>query len=175
MTKILYVLSRDISLFSLPGLRKIRNFAYSRHLKVSGLNVDSNVKIQALHHNPLASINIGNELHVGADCVIDLSGIVKIGNRVTVSEGAKIYTHSHPIDGGGQDWRQNKLSFSELTIEDDVWIGAGAIVLSSVTYIGKGSVIAAGSVVRHDVESMSVVAGIPSRFIRKRQVSFKNE
>ena len=52
-----------------------------------------------------------------------------------------------------------------ITIENDVWIGAGAIILAGVT-IGKQSVIGAGSVVTHDVPAHSVVAGNPARIIR---------
>ena len=56
---------------------------------------------------------------------------------------------------------------SRVVIEDDVWIGYGSIILSGVK-IGRGSVIAAGSVVTKNVESYSIVGGNPARFIKKR-------
>jgi acetyltransferase-like isoleucine patch superfamily enzyme len=52
-------------------------------------------------------------------------------------------------------------------IENDVWIGHGAIVLSGVT-IGRGSVVAAGSVVASDVDRYSIVAGVPAKEVAKR-------
>jgi galactoside O-acetyltransferase len=53
-----------------------------------------------------------------------------------------------------------------IEIEDDVWIGAGAIVLPGVT-VGRGAVIGAGAVVTRSVEALSIVAGVPAREIGK--------
>ncbi|WP_262230549.1 DapH/DapD/GlmU-related protein [Stenotrophomonas maltophilia] len=58
-------------------------------------------------------------------------------------------------------------SDSRLVIEDDVWVGFGAIVLSGVR-IGRGSIIAAGAVVTKDVEPYSIVGGNPARKISQR-------
>ena len=55
----------------------------------------------------------------------------------------------------------------ELIVEDDVWIGSGAIVLSGVT-IGRGAVIAAGSVVSANVAPYSIVTGYPARKVGRR-------
>jgi acetyltransferase-like isoleucine patch superfamily enzyme len=52
-------------------------------------------------------------------------------------------------------------------IEDDCWIAANVVILAGVT-IGKGSVVAAGSVVNEDVPAFSVVAGVPARVIKSR-------
>jgi serine acetyltransferase len=54
-----------------------------------------------------------------------------------------------------------------ITIEDDVWIGSYSIILSGIR-IGKGAVVAAGSVVVNDVEPYSIVGGNPAKFIRYR-------
>lgn len=169
--KFLYVVVRELSVFGLPFLRHFRNWVYMRHLRAERINVDSGVRIQPLHFNPARATSIGAELHVGHDCLIDLSGKVIIGNRVTLSESAKVFTHSHQIDDIGQNWRKGSLIFSTLTIGDDVWIGANAVVLSSVSNIGAGSVIAAGSVVRHDVEPGAIVAGVPATIIRYRKIT----
>ncbi len=56
---------------------------------------------------------------------------------------------------------------SKVIIEDDVWVGFGAIILSGVK-IGKGAIIAAGSVVIKDVEPYSIVGGNPAQFIKYR-------
>lgn len=57
---------------------------------------------------------------------------------------------------------------SRCSVGDDVWIGHNAIILPSVSKIGRGSIIAAGSVVTKDVEPYSVVAGAPAKKIRMR-------
>jgi len=109
-------------------------------------------------------------LRAGRNCEIDCSGGVTIGARFTLSENAKIYTHDHVIDGGDVNWRKNGLVTTPLTIEDDVWVGAGAIILPKVRCLGQGSVIAAGSVVRDDVPPLAIVAGNPARVVRHRQI-----
>ena len=56
----------------------------------------------------------------------------------------------------------------EVIIEDDCWLAANSIILAGVT-IGKGSVVAAGSVVTDHVAPYSVVAGVPAKFIKSRK------
>jgi acetyltransferase-like isoleucine patch superfamily enzyme len=55
----------------------------------------------------------------------------------------------------------------EVVIEDDCWIAANAVILAGVR-IGKGAVVAAGSVVNEDVPAYAVVAGVPARVIKSR-------
>jgi acetyltransferase-like isoleucine patch superfamily enzyme len=55
-----------------------------------------------------------------------------------------------------------------ITIEDDCWIAANSVILAGVT-IGKGSVVAAGSIVTKDIPPYSVVAGVPARVIKSRK------
>jgi len=64
-------------------------------------------------------------------------------------------------------WESGRGDKFQIVIEDDVWIGHGAIVLSPA-HIGRGSIIAAGSVVKGKVERYSIVAGVPSRLVKMR-------
>ena len=67
----------------------------------------------------------------------------------------------------GDDIYNFKGKGKKIIIEDDVWIGYGAIVFTGV-HINRGAIVAAGSVVTHDVSSYSIVAGNPAREIGRR-------
>ncbi len=64
-------------------------------------------------------------------------------------------------------WDSPRGTAQVTTVEDDVWIGYGAIVLSGHT-IGRGSVVASGAVVVSDVDRYSIVAGVPAKEIARR-------
>ena len=62
---------------------------------------------------------------------------------------------------------EDSLSKGPVTVEDEAWIGYGAIILSGVT-IGKSSIVAAGSVVTHDIPPYAIAGGNPAKVIRYR-------
>lgn len=113
---------------------------------------------------------IGNSLLVSAERI-------SIGNNVLISWGCTLSDHnSHSINiherkkdvtlwmEGKKDWTHVKIA--PLTIEDDVWIGFNSIILKGVT-IGRGAVVAAGSLVIKDVPPFTLVGGNPAKVIRK--------
>src|SRR5690606_33330202 len=108
-------------------------------------------------------------LALGSNAYIDYTGSVETGAYVTESEWVRSLTHDH-ISDGNKDWRENGIKYSSLTIEDYAWIGAGAIIMNSVSIIGEGAVVAAGSIVTKDVDSYHVVGGAPAKVLRKRNV-----
>ena len=89
---------------------------------------------------------------------------MKIGNNVLVASYAVIISVSH--DPNGEIFRETNI-FKAVTIEDNVWVGAGAVLLSGIT-LGSGSVIGAGAVVTKDVPLETIVAGIPASVLRQR-------
>ena len=96
-------------------------------------------------------------------------GGITIGNRVMIAHGSQIVSAGHRVPGAGESMRFSGLDVAPIVIEDDAWIGGGAIVLPGVT-IGRGAVIAAGAVVTKDVERYSIVAGVPGVVIGSRGV-----
>lgn len=66
-----------------------------------------------------------------------------------------------------QKVKHEAVSKGDIVVKDDVWIGYGSIILSGV-HIGQGAVIAAGSVVSHDVPPYAIVGGVPARLIKYR-------
>ena len=121
------------------------------------------------------NIHIGNNVSINYRCLlIDCNSIV-IGNDVLIAPGVQMNTASHPTELDERltkDWSQTSgeyrwRTFSKpIVIGDGCWIGANATILGGVT-IGDGAVVAAGAVVTKDVESHTIVGGVPARVIRK--------
>lgn len=119
---------------------------------------------------------IGNNVYIGKYCSIETD--IKIDDDVLIGNNVGLigkYDHDYTVIGKsikdspwiGDDNYNFKGNGLKITIERDVWIGFGAIVLSGVK-IGRGSIVAAGSLVNRDVEPYSIVAGNPARVIGKR-------
>ncbi len=89
---------------------------------------------------------------------------VRIGRNVQVGPSVCFETVSHSLKyhpGKGRD-----DVFADIVVEDEVWIGAGAIITLGVT-IGTGAVVAAGAVVIKDVEPYTLVGGVPAKVLRR--------
>lgn len=162
---------KDSAIFSIPLIRKIRPIVLKIYLKSPHkIKCGPRITVKPAHPGPESYFTTGVGLALGADAYIDFSGGVKIGNNVTVSERAVIFTHDHLIDGEA-DWRKNGITLCSLEVGDYVWIGSCAIILNTVESIGEGAVVAAGSVVTKDVPPYVVVGGVPAKVIRKRDVA----
>jgi carbonic anhydrase/acetyltransferase-like protein (isoleucine patch superfamily) len=114
---------------------------------------------------PHSGIWIGNDSLIGEYNVIRGQGGVRIGHRVYTSPMVQILAVDHVFDDPDRPFVEQGITARGITIEDDVWIGSGAIVTDGVT-VGQGSVIAAGAVVTRDVPPRTLVAGSPAREIR---------
>ncbi len=117
---------------------------------------------------------IGDNVYVGKYCTIECDG--SIGNNVLIANQVGLVgrlDHDYHVIGvpvRGAPWigdRNYSQPSAEIIIEDDVWIGYGAVVLSGVK-IGRGTIIAAGAVVTKDVPPYAIVAGVPALPIGKR-------
>lgn len=112
-------------------------------------------------------------IHIGSDVTLNewtyVSGFggVRIGNGVRIGHRTSILSSDHRIDQPDVPMARSGLLAAETVIEDDVFIGANVTILMGVR-IGKGSVIAAGSVVTRDVEPFTVAGGVPAKVLRKR-------
>lgn len=114
-------------------------------------------------------ICIGTNSGIGVDCII--SGPVDIGDNVMMGPRCMLYARNHAFQSTDIPMNQQGFAnFRPIRIEDDVWIGAGVIILGGVT-VGTGAIIAAGSVVTRDVARMTIAGGNPARLIRNREPS----
>ena len=116
-------------------------------------------------NNAVGDVIIGDHTRIGIHNTI--IGPVTIGNHVNLAQGIVVTALNHNFSDKEQFIDEQGISTENIVIEDDVWIGANAIVLSGVR-IGRHSVVAAGSVVTRDVPSGVLVAGAPA--VVKREI-----
>jgi acetyltransferase-like isoleucine patch superfamily enzyme len=103
----------------------------------------------------------------GQGCVVNCDA--EFGSSVLIAKNVSFLNRDdHRFDIVGKTiWDSPRGDAFKVVVEDDVWIGHGAIILSGVT-IGKGSVVAAGAVVNKDISLYSIVGGVPARVLGKR-------
>ncbi|MGW5455247.1 sugar O-acetyltransferase [Nocardia sp. NPDC003979] len=104
----------------------------------------------------------GTNVFVNQGCTFMDNGGISIGDNVMIAPKVSLVTGGHPLPPAE---RREYVTSAPIVIEDDVWIGAAAVITQGVT-IGAGSVVAAGAVVTRDVPARTLVAGVPARVIK---------
>lgn len=151
-----FYLNKIIS--SLPS-RHVRKFL----LKLMGVRIDSNVSIFSNFEirNP-SGLFIEEGCSIGPRVLLDARKGLRIGKNVTIACEVIIWTLHHDY---------NDIFFKtigeKVLIEDYAWVCSRAIILPGVT-IGRGAVVASGSVVTKDVAPFDIVGGVPAKIIGKR-------
>ena len=117
------------------------------------------------------AISVGNDVYIGHGAQFSSIKSITIGNKVIFGPNVTIIGGDHNTSQIGRFMYdvQEKLPEDDLpvAIEDDVWIGTGAIILKGVT-IGRGSIVAAGAIVTKNVSPYSIVGGVPAKVLRMR-------
>jgi acetyltransferase-like isoleucine patch superfamily enzyme len=118
------------------------------------------------------TIDIGNDVYIGpAPVFIAVESKIIIGNKVLFGPRVSIVGGNHNTHVVGKFMFDVKEKAPEddknVVIEDDVWVGLGAVILKGVR-LGRGSIVAAGAVVTKSVPSYAIVAGMPGRVIDHR-------
>jgi len=109
---------------------------------------------------------VGKNVFIGPYAIVDGTGPLTIGDECHVSLHAMVWTHSTYPECLAGDAAKEKVSVGEVIIENNVFIGAGAIILPG-TQVGHHSLIAAGSVVTRDIPPYSLVEGVPAKVTGK--------
>jgi acetyltransferase-like isoleucine patch superfamily enzyme len=112
------------------------------------------------------SIIIGDDCFIGSNCEFNIRMRIMIGNECLIASGVRFIDGDHGA-ALGTPMRRQSGTVAEIGIEDDVWIGANAVILKGVT-IGKGAIVGAGAVVTRSVPPLAIVVGIPAREIGRR-------
>jgi len=108
-------------------------------------------------------LSIGNGSSIGPRVTLDARKSLIIGENVTIASEVMIWTLHHDYND-----ENFKTIGGEVRIEDYAWVCSRAIILPGVT-IGRGAVVASGSVVTKNVPAFSIVGGIPAKIIGKRE------
>lgn len=112
-------------------------------------------------------IVVGKNWGVNSGTYINGKGGIIIGDNVLIGSNVTISSGKHPIEGTEPPIFQRPTLPMQIVIEDDVWIGGGAVIMPGIV-LKKGTVVGANAVVTKDTEEYSVMAGAPARCIRYR-------
>ena len=115
-------------------------------------------------NNAVGDIIIGDHTRIGLHNTI--IGPVTIGCHVNLAQGITVTALNHNFEASDKRIDEQGVSTTPVIIEDDIWIGANAVILPGVT-IGNHSVVAAGAVVTKNVPPHSLVAGVPAKIIKQ--------
>jgi uncharacterized protein (TIRG00374 family) len=116
------------------------------------------------------TVEIGDYCNIGANCRLGTTTRIKFGRHVLLAANCYIGGAQHKFDRLDVPiMRQGYESKGGVVIEDDVWLGAGVMVLDGVT-IGTGSVIGAAAVVTKDIPPFSIALGIPAKVVGTRSL-----
>ncbi len=115
-------------------------------------------------------LRIGNNSAIGAYSFLGAQGGITIGNDVIMGPRVSFHAENHRYEDADVPIRLQGETRRGIVVDDDCWIGAGAIILDGV-HIARGAVVAAGSVVTKDVPPYAIVAGSPARVIKNRKVT----
>ena len=114
-------------------------------------------------NNAVGDVIIGDHTRIGLHNTI--IGPVDIGSHVNLAQGITVTALNHNFSDTNKRIDEQGVSTNPVTIEDDVWVGANAVILPGVT-IGEHCVVAAGAIVTKDVPPHSLVAGVPAKVIK---------
>jgi len=112
-------------------------------------------------------ITAGMYLGINSGTYINGVGGIHFGSNVLIGCNVTISSGEHPIEGRIPAIFSRVVSHKKIIILDDVWIGAGAVIMPGVT-LAQGSVIGANAVVTRDTEEYAVYVGAPAKKIKSR-------
>lgn len=143
----------------------LRVLFWSLLLKKTGLNVT--IRSQVTIMSP-QNVEIGHDVLLNSDCKIGGQNGIKIGNFVQLAYNVNLVSEDHAYDNPLLPIKkQGYKKTGPIIVEDDVWIGANAVIMPGIT-IGRGAIVGANAVVTKDVEPYSIVGGVPAKLIKYR-------
>ncbi len=127
------------------------------------LGANSTIEDFCTINNGVGDVIIGSGTRIGMSNVV--IGPVTVGNNVIFAQNIVSSGLNHGYEVIDIPISKQKVSMAKITVEDDCWIGANAVITAGVT-IGKHSVIAGGAVVTKNIPPYSVAVGNPAKVIK---------
>ena len=110
---------------------------------------------------------LGEGVSIEYGCLLMSEGGIRIGAHSLIAPRVSLITHQHSYSEAGSLIAHQATRYDEIEIAEDVWIGAGAIVLPGVQ-IGKGAIVGAGALVTCSIPPYEIWAGNPAKKIKER-------
>lgn len=127
-------------------------------------------RVYVMHRVKIMSpqkVSIGHDVLLNDDVKLGGQKGITIGNYVLIGYNVNLVSENHAYQDYSFPIMKQGYFGGHITIKDDVWIGANAVILPNVT-IGRGAIVGANAVVTKDVEPYSIVGGIPAKKIKYR-------
>lgn len=164
------MLNRLFKILNIPFLAFRRMIMHL--MKFRFIRAGSNVIFNPFDNFSFDKISLGNDVYIGPGASMrSAHSTITIGNKVMMGPNVIFVGGNHNTEVLGMYMFDIKAKDSHhdrpIVVEDDVWIGNNAMILTGVT-IHEGSIIAARSVVTKDVPPYSVVGGVPAKVIKSR-------
>ncbi len=157
----------------------IEDYAEVQGMSSEGINFGKNVSIGQFAlirpsdyygRNIGRGLTIGDNSNIGPYNYIGCSGKITIGENVMFGPRVSLYAENHNYERLDISMKEQGVTIGEIIIEDDCWIASNSVIVNNVR-IGKGSIVASGSIVTKDVPPHSVVAGVPAKIIKSRKIA----
>lgn len=171
-----YLLQIIITVFSFTFIKHLFSLYayyiinYVRGKKIA--NIGKNTKV-----HPTVILRQAERIFIGENCLINHNNVLQggkkkgkiiIGSHVHTGANVMMFAFNHGFDRLDVPTINQNYYDGDIIIEDDVWIGAGTVILPGVK-VGKGAIIASNSVVNKDVEAFTIVGGVPTQFLKDRR------
>lgn len=155
----------------LHALRMVHYFGYThvRERRRISMGRDTRIAPNVSFRNG-GRIVMGRDCHVGERCYLwagDSSGRIVMGDFVSLAPEVFITASDYQFVAG-RPFRKQPKRERDVTIGNDVWLGARVVVTAGVS-IGDGCIVGAGAVVTRDLPAGSIAAGVPARVIGARE------
>ncbi|GAB5563386.1 MAG: acyltransferase [Winogradskyella sp.] len=128
-------------------------------------------KNSRIHHDVIIQgtgiFILGENSYISSYCIIGVNERIEIGRNVMIADAVSIRDTDHKFENVEIPVINQGIETSPIVIKDNVWIGYGAVITKGIT-INEGAIIAANAVVTRDVETNTIVGGVPAKVLRVR-------